>query len=122
MYVMWICICILRYFFYFDIEYLKQLYYSFVIILLLYIVVIKGVGFFVEKKIRVKGEKKRKFFELDDFFLCVFNLKECKKDKRLKLRVLFEVFGNFKQTIINGDVSYFLFEFVNLFCILNGCN
>lgn len=83
---------------------------------------IKGVGFFVEKKIRAKGEKKRKFPEPDDFSLCVFNPKECKKDKRPKLRVLLEVSGNSKQTTINGDVSYFLFEPANLFCTPDGCN
>ena len=73
---------------------------------------IKGLAFFVEKKIRTKGEKKRKFPEPEEYSLCVLNPKECKKDKKTKLRVLLEVSGNPKQTTINGDVSTcnFLYE------------
>ena len=65
--------------------------------------------FFIENKIRTKEEKKRKFPDPEECSLCVFNPKECKKDKP-KLRVLLEVSGNSKQTTINGDVSYFLYE------------
>jgi len=64
--------------------------------------------FFVAKIIRTKGEKKRKVPDPEEYSLCVFNPKECKKDKKPKLKVLLEVSGNSKQTTISGDVSCFL--------------
>lgn len=70
------------------------------------IVVIKGLVCFVEKKFRTKGEKKLKVLDPEEYSLCVFNPKQCKKDKKPKLSVLLEVSGNSKQTTINGEVSY----------------
>jgi len=57
------------------------------------------------KIIRTKGDKKRKVPDPEEYSLCVFNPKECKKDKKPKLKVLLEVSGNSKQTTISGDGS-----------------
>ena len=63
---------------------------------------------FAEKKIKTKKEKKQKVSDPEEHTVGVFNLKECKadkKDKKPKLSVLLDVSGNSKQTAINGDVS-----------------
>ena len=64
--------------------------------------------YFVEKKIKTKEEKKQKVTDPEEYTVGVFNAKECKKEKKLKLTVMLEVSGNSKQTAISGDVSFYL--------------
>ena len=81
--------------------------YIHVLHIALLLAAIKNLVCFVAKKIRAKGEKKRKIPDPEECSLCTFNPKECKKDKKPKLKVVLEVSGDSKQTTISGNVSYF---------------